>query len=135
MHRLVAAASLVAIASLAGCVERRVFIESEPSGALVWMNDAQVGRTPVDVAILHHGEYDIRIEKAGYETLVTSARTTPAGWDFVPADFFVEVSPGVSRSETRWRFALVVRNDSEEALLKRAESMRQGAAEAARATE
>ena len=132
MRSTAAAASIIAIAAAAGCVERRVFIETEPSGALVWMNDAQVGRTPVDVGILHHGEYDIRIEKDGYETLVTSARTTPAGWDFVPADFFVEIMPGVSRSDTRWRFALVVRNDSEEALLRRAESMRQDQAPAPR---
>ena len=63
MQRITTIISLLAgTSALVGCVERRVWIDSNPPGALVWLNDAQVGRTPVDVSITHHGVYDVRLE-------------------------------------------------------------------------
>lgn len=117
-----AAASLVL--SLGGCVERRVFIETDPPGALVWLNDAQVGRSPVDVGFTHHGVYDLRIEKEGYEPLVTPADTNGPVWDMPPLDFVFEVLPVTTRAEARWKFTLVPRDDSEEALVARASALR-----------
>jgi hypothetical protein len=109
---------------LGGCVERRVWIDSEPQGALVWLNDAQVGRTPVDVSITHGGTYDLRLEKEGFEPLMTPATTEGPVWDVVPIDFVVEILPVKARSETRWKFTLEPRNDSEEALVERAAGLR-----------
>jgi len=40
-------------------------------------------------------------------------------------DFFVEILPISARSETHWRFALRVRDDSQEALAARAQLMQQ----------
>ena len=118
----------------ASCVERRVWIETDPPGALVWINDAQAGRTPVDVEFTHHGTYDLRIEKEGFEPLLTAATTEGPLWDTAPIDFVVEVLPVRARSETRWKFALVPRDDSEEALLGRAAALRDRlASDAARA--
>ncbi len=116
--------ALVACTALTACVERRVWIESTPPGALVWINDAQVGRTPVDVAITHEGVYDLRIEKDGYEPLITPATTDGPVWDQFPLDFFAQTMPFNARSETRWMFTLTVRDDSESALVQRASSMR-----------
>jgi hypothetical protein len=109
---------------LGGCVERRIWIDTEPQGALVWVNDAQVGRTPVDVAITHEGTYDLRIEKEGYEPLVTPATTSGPIWDTVPLDLIVEILPINARNETRWKFTLVRRDDSENALVDRATGLR-----------
>ncbi len=109
---------------LTGCVERRVWIESTPPGALVWLNDAQVGRTPVDVSITHHGIYDVRLEKEGYEPLVTSRDTDGPFWDTVPMDLMVEVMPIKAKCEARWAFTLVPRDDSEAALVNRAAALR-----------
>ncbi len=109
---------------LGGCVERRIWIDTEPQGALVWINDAQAGRTPVDVAITHEGTYDLRIEKEGYEPLVTPATTSGPIWDTVPLDLIVEILPINARNETRWKFTLVRRDDSENALVDRATGLR-----------
>jgi hypothetical protein len=114
----------VLCALLAGCVERRIWIDSEPPGALVWINHAQVGRTPVDVAFTHEGTYDVRIEKDGYEPLVTPATTEGPLWDAVPFDLVVEILPVKARNETRWKFTLVARDDSETALVERAAGLR-----------
>ena len=122
-----AARGLVVVAAaalLGGCVERRIFIETDPPGALVWLNDAQVGRSPVDVGFTHHGVYDLRIEKEGYEPLVTPADTNGPIWDAVPLDFFAEVLPVDAKAEARWKFTLTPRNDSEEALVERASQLR-----------
>ena len=112
-------------ASLAGCVERRLFIDSDPPGALVWLNDAQLGRTPVDVRIVHDGTYDLRLEKEGYEPAVMGAKVEGPLLDAVPLDLVVELLPTNTRYETRWKIALKQRNDSEAALVERAESMRE----------
>jgi hypothetical protein len=115
---------IIAAAALAGCVERRIWIDTEPQGALVWVNDAQVGRTPVDLAITHEGTYDLRIEKEGFEPLVTPATTEGPIWDMVPLDLVVEILPIKARNETRWKFTLVPRDDSENALVDRASTLR-----------
>ena len=112
-------------ASLAGCVERRLFIDSDPPGALVWLNDAQLGRTPVDVRIVHDGTYDLRLEKEGYEPAVMGAKVEGPLLDAVPLDLVVELLPTNTRYETQWKIALKQRNDSEAALVERAESMRE----------
>ena len=112
------------VLSLLGCVERRVWIESTPPGALVWLNDAQVGRTPVDVAITHHGVYDIRREKEGYEPLITSANTDGPAWDTAPLDLGAELMPMKFKCEARWSFTLWPRDDSEIALVDRATALR-----------
>ncbi len=115
---------VVVVLALSGCVERRISIETDPPGALVWVNDRQAGRTPVSVAFTHEGTYDLRLEKEGYEPLVTPATTEGPIWDAVPLDFFAEILPVRARNETRWVFTLSPRDDSEEALVSRAEELR-----------
>ena len=55
-----------------GCVRRTISIVSNPPGALVWLNDREVGRTPIEVEFLYYGTYDVRIVKDGYEPLITT---------------------------------------------------------------
>ena len=121
---LVPSVALATSILLTGCIERRVWIETDPPGALVWLNDTQVGRSPVDVSITHHGIYDVRIEKEGYEPLVTSADTDGPMWDTVPLDFFVEILPIDAKCDARWKFLLSPRDDSESALVSRAADLR-----------
>ncbi len=124
-HRLRASVLAACTAvGLVGCVERRVWIETDPPGALVWVNEVQAGRSPVGVEIVHDGVYDLRLEKEGYEPLTTPATVDGPLWDTVPLDFFAEVLPVDARRETRWRFTLTPREDSEDALVDRAQSLR-----------
>lgn len=95
-----AAASL----GLAGCRTRTLEITTDPPGALVWLNDEQVGRTPLEVGFVHHGTYEVRARLEGYAPLVTreSTRATleeQPGFDFVTQSF-----PGDTR--VRWFFTL-----------------------------
>ena len=117
--------TVLSSAALAGCVERRIWIDSDPPGALVWLNDRELGRTPVSVAVVHDGVYDLRLEKDGFQPLVTPATAEGPVWDGFPIDFIVEVMPVDAKVDTRWRFTLHPREEGDAALIERAERMRQ----------
>jgi len=106
-----------------GCVKRTISISSTPSGALVWVNDREVGRTPVDIDFLYFGEYDVRVEKDGLEPIMTTRWAKSSSWDLPVLDIVVE---SVSDQETviGWHFDLVKRNDNPELLLLRAHELR-----------
>lgn len=53
---------LAALFVLAGCIERTITVTSKPAGALVYLNDEEIGRTPVTVPFTFYGVYDVRLE-------------------------------------------------------------------------
>jgi len=91
----------------AGCVERKLTINTEPAGALVWLNDEEIGAGPVTVEFNWYGDYKVRISKEGYETLDTHRELKPPLHDGFPLDFFAEVVwPGRIVDEYEWTFRL-----------------------------
>ncbi|MCC7390460.1 MAG: PEGA domain-containing protein [Phycisphaerales bacterium] len=103
---LVALALLALPLGLGGCVERRIEITSEPSGALVWLNDQQIGRTPTEAGFTYHGVYDLRLELEGYEPLRTEATARPPLYEHAPLDLFAEALPARIDNIQRWHFVL-----------------------------
>lgn len=84
----------------AGCVERILKIQTEPPGALVVVNDEEVGLSPVKVSFLWYGDYDLVFRKTGYETLKTRYRVDAPWYQWPPIDFVVEtLLPGTIRDE------------------------------------
>lgn len=82
------AAALLAAAS--GCVQRRMTIRSNPPGALVYVDDYQIGTTPVSTDFVYYGTRKIRLVKDGYETL-TVRQPFPLPWyQLFPIDFVTE---------------------------------------------
>jgi len=63
---------LLLMLGLGGCVERYISITTKPAGAIVWLNDEEVGATPVTVPFTWYGEYEVVVRQAGYKTLKTS---------------------------------------------------------------
>ena len=70
----------VAIAATAGCARRQVTVTSNPSGALVYLNDREVGRTPFTTDLVWYGTYDVVLRKEGYETLHKRTRVNAPWW-------------------------------------------------------
>lgn len=84
---LLAAAALV---PSWGCVQRRMTIRSSPPGALVYVDDYQIGTTPVSTDFIYYGTRKIRLIKDGYETL-TVRQPFPIPWyEIFPLDFVTE---------------------------------------------
>ena len=110
-----------------GCVQRTISITSQPAGALVWVNDREVGRTPVDMPFLYYGDYDVRLEHEGYEPLTTVGKAKPPWWETVGVDLMAELAPIPLHSRVQWHYDLVSSEDDKEGLLERARAIRESA--------
>ncbi|MFT3683348.1 MAG: PEGA domain-containing protein [Phycisphaerales bacterium] len=95
---------LVAATALTGCRTRTLEITSDPPGALVWLNDEQVGRTPLETDFVHYGTYDVRLRMDGYVPLSTHRTATAPLADQPGIDFVTQAFPG--RTVTSWHFTL-----------------------------
>lgn len=118
--------SVLALVVLAcgGCIERTVTITSEPPGALVWLNDQEVGRTPVTVPFNFYGTYDVRLHREGHRPLWTEQEAKAPWWDLPGLDLIFEVIPN-GKSHQDWHFKLQPAPPvKEEALIDRARQMR-----------
>ena len=71
-----------------GCVRRRLNVRSNPPGALVYVDNQQIGTTPCSVDFTYYGTREIRLVKPGYETLTVN-QPVPAPWYQVPPLDFV----------------------------------------------
>ncbi len=109
---------------LGGCVKRTISVTSNPPGALVWVNDREIGRTPISAEYVHSGEYDIRLELDGVEPIMTSRWTERRG-DLPVIDIFADAFTSTNETKTVWHFDLIQRDDNKDSLLKRARTVRQ----------
>ncbi len=79
---LTVAATVLALAS-GGCVERRMIIRTNPPGALVFVDDNEVGLTPVAISPIYYGNRKIVLVKDGCETLKL-IQSVPPPWYEIP---------------------------------------------------
>ncbi len=111
--------------SLAGCVERRLTINTEPQGALVILNDEEIGESPVTVPFNWYGDYWVRISKQGYETLDTHRQLKGPWYDRFPFDFFAMLNPKRTVDSYEWTFELSPKKEiSREELIQKAEELK-----------
>lgn len=98
---------LTGVLVLSGCVERKLTINTAPQGALVTLNDEEIGSSPVTVSFEWYGDYEVRIEKEGFETLKTHRRLKGPWYDSFPFDFFAGVlNPKRIVDSYEWTFTL-----------------------------
>src|SRR5688572_11911604 len=83
---------LLPLALLAGCVgvRRELTVESEPAGALVYLNGDEVGRTPLTREFVYYGTVDLKLRKDGYELLEDRPRVWAPFWQIPPIDLIAE---------------------------------------------
>ena len=118
-------AGLIAAIVLSGCVERKLTINTQPQGALVVLNDEEIGASPVTVSFEWYGDYDVRISKEGYETLKTHRNLKAPWYDNFPFDFFAWLNPERIVDEYEWTFELAPKKEiSREALIRNAEELK-----------
>ena len=97
----------VASLLLCGCVERRLTINTKPQGALIALNDEEIGESPVTVNFNWYGDYCVRISKEGFETLNTHRDLKGPWYDHFPFDFFAQiVNPNRIVDSYEWTFEL-----------------------------
>ncbi|MEM8943706.1 MAG: PEGA domain-containing protein [Planctomycetota bacterium] len=84
---LVVTAALVCLLQT-GCVRRRLMVRSNPPGAMVYVDNQPIGTTPCATDFTYYGTREIRLVKAGYETLTVN-QPLPAPWYQIPPLDFV----------------------------------------------
>ena len=98
---------LVTVTILSGCVERRLTINTEPQGAMVLLNDEEIGDSPATVSFEWYGDYNVVIRKEGFETLKTHRKLKAPWYDGFPFDFFANtLNPDIIVDEFEWTFEL-----------------------------
>lgn len=88
LRRVVIAVALAALVLPTGCVRRRLNVRSNPPGALVFVDNQQIGTTPCSVDFTYYGTREIRLVKPGYETLTVN-QPIPTPWYQIPPIDFV----------------------------------------------
>ena len=118
--------AIVLFATQSGCVRRRMTIRSNPPGARVYIDNQEIGVTPVSTAYTYYGTRTVRLERDGFETLTVSQNFHPPWYEVPPIDFFSEtVWPRELRDERVLDFELVPQQIVPTAqLLERAEGLR-----------
>ena len=111
---------------LTGCVERKLTINTKPQGALVLLNDEEIGTSPVTVSFEWYGDYWVRISKQGYESLNTHRLLKGPWYDSFPFDFFAQIiSPDRIVDSYEWTFELEPKKQiSREQLIQNAENLK-----------
>lgn len=111
-----------------GCVRRRMTIHSNPPGALVFVDDYEIGTTPISTNFIYYGHRKIRLVKDGYETKTVLQSVPPPWYQIFPIDFVAEnLVPGEIRDHRTLTYNLAPQSVvPTEAVLGRAEQLRRG---------
>ncbi len=130
--RRVAALTLCAASTLlGGCLKRTIAVTTEPPGALVWLNDVEIGRTPVETDFTYYGVFDVRVRREGYEPILTKMRAETPLSERPVIDLAAEALPTTIHNIVRWHFDLTPvaeagpdKAGAEKALTERASELR-----------
>jgi hypothetical protein len=116
----------ITLISLTGCVERKLTINTRPEGAVVILNDEEIGESPVTVNFNWYGDYRVRISREGYETLNTHRELKGPWYDHFPFDFFAQiVIPNRIVDSYEWTFELEPQKEiTREELIQKADEVK-----------
>ncbi|MHC4482605.1 MAG: PEGA domain-containing protein [Planctomycetota bacterium] len=119
-------AVLISTVIVGGCVERRLTINTEPQGAIVILNDEEIGTSPVTASFEWYGDYNVTIRKEGYETLKTHRKLKRPWYDKFPLDFFAQIlNPKRILDSYEWTFTLEEKRQiSREELIQKAQELK-----------
>ncbi len=84
------AVSLLLMATVSGCVRRRLTVRTSPPGAVVSVDNQLIGTTPAATSFTYYGTREIRIEKDGYRTETVKRRINPPWYEYPGLDFIAE---------------------------------------------
>jgi hypothetical protein len=118
---------LATLLAAAGCVERKLTINTNPAGAQVFLNDEEIGVSPVTTSFNWYGDYNITIRKQGRETLQTHRKLQAPWYDLFPFDFLTQILyPGRIVDSREWSFELAPQKEvGRQELIKAAEQLKQ----------
>lgn len=115
------------VGALSGCVERRIRVTSEPSGARVWLNDQEIGTTPCEARFTFYGTYDVRLELDGYEPIHDGREAHAPLYEYPGVDLAATLLPLRLENVIDWHYELTgveTGDAARDALRERSKAMR-----------
>mgnify|MGYP001572276338 CR=1 FL=1 len=89
---------LLSALALAGCVDRTLVVETDPPGALVYLDeepvldvDGKPALSPVEIPFVHYGTREIVVRRDGYISEKRMVVISPPAYEVFPIDFFSEL--------------------------------------------
>ncbi len=110
-----------------GCVQRRMIVRTQPTGAFVTIDDTPVGYSPVSVPFTYYGTREIQVEKDGFKPVKVEEQVR-APWYLTPPVSFITENfwPREIRDQRVFDFQLEPKTrGSDGFLLERANTLRQ----------
>jgi len=86
-----ATGALVLLLFLAGCVERRLWVRTDPPGATVRINGDEVGTAPLSWRFDHYGTVLVEADLAGHEPVQRAFELRTPWYQKPVVDFFADV--------------------------------------------
>ncbi len=86
-------ATALAVLALAGCVEQRLVIRSNPPGARAFVNGQLAGETPVTIPFAWYTNYQIHVEHSGYLPVDVRETVRSPWYLWIPMDAVTEALP------------------------------------------
>ncbi len=91
--------AILAAALCSGCVERRIYVTSDPPGADVYIDGEMVGQTrpknhpdgPLYANFTYYGKREYTLRKPGFATASGTVNLEAPWYEYPPVDFFSEV--------------------------------------------
>lgn len=107
-------------------MQRRMTVRSNVPGAQVYVDNYEIGRTPVSTDFTYYGDRDVRLVKDGYETLKVRQPVNAPWYQFPGIDFISEnLWPWEIRDERNFNYQMQPQYlVPTETILSRAEEMR-----------
>ncbi|HLF93758.1 MAG TPA: PEGA domain-containing protein [Planctomycetota bacterium] len=90
MNRRAAALLLLPIVA-GGCVERFIYVKSDPPGATVTLDDQELGKTPLEIPYTWYGKRILAVELKGRVPVRETIALNPPWWQYFPLDFITDV--------------------------------------------
>lgn len=128
---------LLCCAMLGGCVLRSLTIDSQPPGAMVYLDDELIGETPVTTPFTYYGVRKITLEKVDaegrliYERKIVYEKIKAPFYQILPLDFFSElIIPAKLKDEHYFAYQLdpiqeVSQAERQAEIMKNAEELRE----------
>ena len=91
----------LALLTLTGCIDRLLTINSDPSGAVTFIDHKELGTTPVSVRFTDYGGHDLLLMLKGYEPYHAKLTLQQPGWAVFPIDAVTEAVLPVKFHDTR----------------------------------
>jgi hypothetical protein len=128
-YLLMRTAPLAICLCLCGCVERRMTIRTNvdnQGGALAYIDNEEVGTTPVSTGFTYYADREVRLIKDGYETMTIIQPMPAPWWDSLLVEFFVEnLWPFCLRDERTYLYEMAPASSvSTEEVIQRGQQLR-----------